>query len=101
MQSAEEISQKTIDLLERLHAIVVGPGLGRDNLMQDTAAKIIEAAKARNMPMVVDAVWHPQAHPLHKVERKEHTDDDDDHNRMGYSWCKTDRLLLKTMSRQS
>ncbi|CUS10495.1 unnamed protein product [Tuber aestivum] len=55
MQSAEEISQKTIDLLERLHAIVIGPGLGRDALMQDTAAKIIEAAKARNMPMVVDA----------------------------------------------
>ena len=63
MQSAEEISQKTIDLLEHLHSIVIGPGLGRDNLMQDTAAKIIEAAKARNMPMVVDAVWHPPAHP--------------------------------------
>ncbi|KAG0636084.1 H-hydrate dehydratase [Tuber brumale] len=55
IQSAEEISQKTIDLLERLHAIVIGPGLGRDSLMQDTAAHIIEAAKARDMPMVVDA----------------------------------------------
>lgn len=79
MQSAEEISQKTIDLLERLHAIVIGPGLGRDSLMQDTAAKIIEAAKARNMPMVIDAVWHS---PTHSPQG--YADGDYD-NRTGYS----------------
>lgn len=57
MQSAEQISQKTIAMLDRLHAIVVGPGLGRDSLMLETAGKIIEAAKKRGMPIVVDAVW--------------------------------------------
>lgn len=54
--TAEEISTKIEGMLDRLHAIVIGPGLGRDSLMQDTAKLIIEAAKKKGMPFVVDAV---------------------------------------------
>jgi len=65
MQSSEQISQKTIAMLDRLHTIVVGPGLGRDSLMLETAGKIIEAAKGRGMPIVVDAdgLFLVQNHP--------------------------------------
>jgi len=43
-------------MLDRLHALVIGPGLGRDTMMQETAGKIIVEAKKRGMPIVVDAV---------------------------------------------
>lgn len=56
METVEEISSKIVDMLDRLHAIVVGPGLGRDPLMLQTAAKVIEEAKKKGMPFVVDAV---------------------------------------------
>ncbi|TAQ84416.1 hypothetical protein B7494_g7247 [Chlorociboria aeruginascens] len=53
--SASSIAKNIIDMLPRLHVIVIGPGLGRDPLMQDTCAKVIEAAKKQNMPFVLDA----------------------------------------------
>lgn len=56
METAEEISSKIVNMLDRLHAIVIGPGLGRDSLMLQTASKIIEEAKKKGMPFVVDAV---------------------------------------------
>lgn len=56
METAEEISSKIVNMLDRLHAIVIGPGLGRDPLMLQTASKIIEAAKKKGMPFVIDAV---------------------------------------------
>ena len=42
-------------MLPRLHVLVIGPGLGRDPLMQDTCAKVIEAARKQDMPFVLDA----------------------------------------------
>lgn len=42
-------------LLTRLHALVIGPGLGREKLLQARAKKLIEAAKARSLPLVLDA----------------------------------------------
>jgi ATP-dependent NAD(P)H-hydrate dehydratase len=42
-------------MLPRLHVLVIGPGLGRDKLMQETCAKVIEAARERGMPFVLDA----------------------------------------------
>jgi len=54
-ESASSIAKTVIDMLPRLHVIVVGPGLGRDQLMQDTCAKVIEAARKENMPFVLDA----------------------------------------------
>ncbi|KAF7542509.1 hypothetical protein G7Z17_g11517 [Cylindrodendrum hubeiense] len=51
----EHISNKVIDMLPRLHVLVVGPGLGRDPLMQATVARVIRAARDLNIPMVLDA----------------------------------------------
>ncbi|XP_046581049.1 ATP-dependent (S)-NAD(P)H-hydrate dehydratase-like [Haliotis rubra] len=42
-------------VLPRLHSLVIGPGLGRDTAVLTTTTKIIEAAKGRNMPVVIDA----------------------------------------------
>lgn len=42
-------------MLPRLHVLVVGPGLGRDPLMQATVAKVIRAAREKDMPVVLDA----------------------------------------------
>src|SRR3954462_2440473 len=53
--SASSVSKRVIDMLPRLHVLVVGPGLGRDQLMQDTCAKVLEAARKENMPFVLDA----------------------------------------------
>lgn len=52
---AHAIAQKVIDVLPRLHALVVGPGLGRNGVVLDAAALVIAAARARDMPVVVDA----------------------------------------------
>ncbi len=53
--SASSIAKTIIDILPRLHVLVIGPGLGRDELMQATCAEVIEAAKERRMPFVLDA----------------------------------------------
>ncbi|CAD6443404.1 a990cc6e-1d75-49cb-bf21-801470d567d4 [Sclerotinia trifoliorum] len=54
-ETAGSIAQNVIDMLPRLHVIVVGPGLGRDKLMQDTCVKVLQAARENNMPFVLDA----------------------------------------------
>ncbi|KAF7540899.1 hypothetical protein G7054_g1003 [Neopestalotiopsis clavispora] len=51
----EEIAKDIIDMLGRLHVLVVGPGLGRDPLMHKTLAKVLAAARERKMPVVMDA----------------------------------------------
>ncbi|PMD41581.1 Ribokinase-like protein [Hyaloscypha variabilis F] len=53
--SASSIAHAVIEMLPRLHVLVIGPGLGRDKLMQDTCANVIEAARERGMPFVLDA----------------------------------------------
>lgn len=53
--SAEAVAARIIDMLPRLHVLVIGPGLGRDPLMQDTIARVIEAARKQNLPVVLDA----------------------------------------------
>ena len=54
-ESSSSIAKNIIDMLPRLHVLVIGPGLGRDELMQDTCAKVIEAARKENMPFILDA----------------------------------------------
>lgn len=54
-ETSSSIAKKVIDMLPRLHVLVIGPGLGRDTLMQDTCANVIEAARRQNMPFVLDA----------------------------------------------
>ncbi|XP_053733041.1 ATP-dependent (S)-NAD(P)H-hydrate dehydratase isoform X2 [Synchiropus splendidus] len=41
--------------LPRLHGLVVGPGLGRDDLLLKAAKEVIEKSKARDIPIVIDA----------------------------------------------
>lgn len=54
-ESAESVSAEVVGMLSRLHVIVIGPGLGRDKLMQDTCAKVIEEARKQGIPFVLDA----------------------------------------------
>jgi ATP-dependent NAD(P)H-hydrate dehydratase len=54
-ESASSIAETVIAMLPRLHVLVIGPGLGRDPLMQDTCALVIQAARKENIPFVLDA----------------------------------------------
>ncbi|KAI5927543.1 Ribokinase-like protein [Camillea tinctor] len=55
-EDAPTIASRIIDqMLPRLHVLVVGPGLGRDPLMHDVAARVLAAARERNIPAVIDA----------------------------------------------
>lgn len=49
------IATPIIEMLARLHVLVIGPGLGRDPLMQDTVERVIRAAKEKGLPLVLDA----------------------------------------------
>ncbi|KHE89940.1 H-hydrate dehydratase [Neurospora crassa] len=50
-----QIAAQIIPMLDRLHVLVIGPGLGRDPLMQETCAKVITAAREKGIPMILDA----------------------------------------------
>ncbi|KAI9759152.1 MAG: hypothetical protein M4579_002525 [Chaenotheca gracillima] len=55
-ETASAISKTIIDsMLSRLHVLVIGPGLGRDALMQETIGHIVKAAREQNLPFVLDA----------------------------------------------
>ncbi|KAG7463402.1 hypothetical protein MATL_G00176140 [Megalops atlanticus] len=41
--------------LPRLHSVVVGPGLGRDDKLLKNAKDIIEKSKTRDIPIIIDA----------------------------------------------
>ena len=45
--------------------VVLGPGLGRNQSMLGRISIIMERARARNIPMVVDAdgLWHLATNP--------------------------------------
>ncbi|PSR86982.1 carbohydrate kinase [Coniella lustricola] len=53
--SADTVASPIIEMLSRLHVLVIGPGLGRDPLMQDTVARVVTAARKQNTPLVLDA----------------------------------------------
>lgn len=59
------LATPVIAMLAHLHSLVIGPGLGRDDLMQDTVAEVISAARERNIPLVLDAdaLWLVQRRP--------------------------------------
>lgn len=54
-ETPDSIAASVIAMLPRLHVIVIGPGLGRDPLMQEVCARVIVEAKKENMPFVLDA----------------------------------------------
>lgn len=51
----DKISTTIIEMLPRLHVLVIGPGLGRDPLMHETVSHVIRATKEKKMPIVIDA----------------------------------------------
>ncbi|ORY81976.1 Ribokinase-like protein [Protomyces lactucae-debilis] len=59
-QSSEQsdvdaMMDKVTPLFDRMSSVSLGPGLGRDALMQKTAAAIVQTLKERKMPLVIDA----------------------------------------------
>ena len=50
-----EAMEKIEPWLDRMSALVVGPGLGRDPTMCETAKRIIAAACEKDIPLVIDA----------------------------------------------
>lgn len=54
-QTAEEVKEVLTGILTRMHAIVVGPGLGRDEYMFNAARAAIGIAKENKQYIVIDA----------------------------------------------
>eukprot|EP00434_Breviolum_minutum_P011577 symbB.v1.2.010210.t1/scaffold665.1/size175136/1 len=52
-------------LLPRFHALTIGPGLGRDSRVLRAVARVIELAKERQLPLVIDAdgLWLVEQRP--------------------------------------
>ena len=65
--SDEELAKPIIDMLPRLHVLVIGPGLGRDEVTQRQVKAVITAARTSDppIPMVLDAdaLWIIQTDP--------------------------------------
>lgn len=54
-ENADSVSENVLGMLSRLHVVVIGPGLGRDELMQETCARLLAAAREKGIPVVLDA----------------------------------------------
>ncbi|PIB01929.1 ATP-dependent (S)-NAD(P)H-hydrate dehydratase [Cercospora beticola] len=54
-ETIDSIADQVVAMLDRLHVVVIGPGLGRDPVMQETCARVITEAKKRNISFVLDA----------------------------------------------
>lgn len=65
--SGEELAKPILDMLPRLHVLVIGPGLGRDEVTQKQVKAVIQAARRSDppVPMVLDAdaLWLVQTDP--------------------------------------
>lgn len=51
----DSVSENVCAMLSRLHVVVIGPGLGRDDAMQETCARVITEARKQGIPFVLDA----------------------------------------------
>lgn len=51
----EDMVSLVVSMLPRLHSLVIGPGLGRDDTVLAAVGQIILAARERGLPMVIDA----------------------------------------------
>jgi ATP-dependent NAD(P)H-hydrate dehydratase len=61
--------QEVTSSMDRLHVLVIGPGLGRCPMVLEATFRIIQEAKARNLPLVLDAdaLFLLTLDPYHKV----------------------------------
>ncbi|KAJ5176118.1 uncharacterized protein N7482_001995 [Penicillium canariense] len=53
--NAPELAGPIIAMLSRLHALVIGPGLGRDGVTLKVVAEVIKEARSQSIPFVLDA----------------------------------------------
>ncbi|KAF7716216.1 ATP-dependent NAD(P)H-hydrate dehydratase [Penicillium ucsense] len=53
--NASELAGPIIGMLSRLHALVIGPGLGRDGVTLQVVAEVIKEARKQSIPFVLDA----------------------------------------------
>lgn len=51
----EDIMEKVCKILDKLHAIIIGPGLSTNEILIRTAELIIKECKQRSLPIVLDA----------------------------------------------
>ncbi|KAI5309344.1 hypothetical protein KEM55_003460, partial [Ascosphaera atra] len=49
------LAKPIIDFMARIHALVIGPGLGRDPVTQQIIMEVIKEARKKDIPMVFDA----------------------------------------------
>ncbi|KAL4965629.1 ATP-dependent (S)-NAD(P)H-hydrate dehydratase [Aspergillus stella-maris] len=52
---AKSLASPIISMLSRLHAIVIGPGLGRDGVTLKVVKEVMKEARSRSIPFVLDA----------------------------------------------
>lgn len=52
---APSLAGPIIAMLSRLHALVIGPGLGRDGVTLKVVAEVIKEARSQSIPFVLDA----------------------------------------------
>ena len=50
-----KLANPIIGMMARLHALVIGPGLGRDSVTQKVVAEVLKEARSRSIPFVLDA----------------------------------------------
>ncbi|KAL2857664.1 Ribokinase-like protein [Aspergillus pseudodeflectus] len=53
--NAPELASPIISMLSRLHALVIGPGLGRDGVTLKVVLEVMKEARSRSIPFVLDA----------------------------------------------
>lgn len=49
------LASPILDMLSRLHVLVIGPGLGRDGVTQKVVEAVMKEARKRSVPFVLDA----------------------------------------------
>ncbi|PIA15256.1 carbohydrate kinase [Coemansia reversa NRRL 1564] len=54
-RSLDEIEKKINPLLDKLHAVAAGSGLGNDTNIHESVRRAIKAARERSLPIVLDA----------------------------------------------
>lgn len=52
---ARKLASPIIEMLSRLHCLVIGPGLGRDSVTLKVVAEVMREARSRMIPFVLDA----------------------------------------------
>ena len=54
-RSCDSVKSELDALLKRLHVLIVGPGLGREDYMQEYARMAVGLAREQKMYLVIDA----------------------------------------------